>query len=129
MNEITNNTPWLVSVLHDEHGQLVLDKVSNTKEAITKFIDVIDDYRMLDSVIECLENEYEFRHTIAYNRRSIIDAIMTVFEGNGASMAYISGDNFRLKISDEEPIGENRDICMYGWCYGNIFFAAKPLFD
>lgn len=126
MNEITNNTPWLVSVLHDEHGQIVLDKVNNTREAISKFIEVIDDYKSLDVIADCLWERYErlFNRTV----KGTTNEIMSMID-NDYSMTYINDDNFRLKISDEEPIGEDRDICMYGWCYGNIFFAAKPLFD
>lgn len=127
MNEITNNTPWLVSVLHDEHGQIVLDRVSNTEEAIRKFIDVVDDYNNLDTVAECLESECDY--PFGYKVKPVVEFIMSLIDNDDYAMINISGDNFRLKISDEEPIGEDRDICMYGWCYGNIFFAAKPLFD
>lgn len=126
MSKITDDTSWLVSVLHDEHGQIVLDKVNNTREAISKFIEVIDDYRSLDIITDCLWEKYErlFNRTVKGTTNEIMSMI-----GNDYSMTYISDDNFRLKVSDEEPIGENRDICMYGWCYGNIFFAARPLFD
>ena len=126
MNKITDDTSWIVSVLHDEHGQIVLDKVNSTREAISKFIEVIDDYKSLDVIADCLWERYErlFNRTV----KGTINEIMSMID-NDYSMTYISDDNFRLKVSDEEPIGENRDICMYGWCYGNIFFAAKPLFD
>lgn len=126
MNEITNDTSWLVSVLHDEHGQIVLDKVNSTREAVYKFIEVIDDYKSLDVITDCLWEKYErlFNRTV----KGTTNEIMSMID-NDYSMTYISDDNFRLKVSDEEPIGENRDICMYGWCYGNIFFAARPLFD
>lgn len=126
MNKITDDTSWIVSVLHDEHGQIVLDKVNSTREAISKFIEVIDDYKSLDVIADCLWERYErlFNRTV----KGTVNEIMSMID-NDYSMTYISGDNFRLKISDEEPIGEDRDICMYGWCYGNIFFAAKPLFD
>lgn len=127
MNEITNDTSWLVSVLHDEHGQIVLDKVNSTREAIFKFIEVLDIYNNIDIVAEHLETEYEC--DFEYSVDDVTTAIMNIIEDNDYSMTYISDDNFRLEISDEEPIGENRDICMYGWCYGNIFFAARPLFD
>lgn len=126
MNEITNDTSWLVSVLHDEQGQIVLDKVNSTREAISKFIEVIDDYRRLDVIADCLWEKYE--RPFNRNVKGTVNEIMSMI-GNDYSMTYISDDNFRLKISDEEPIGEDRDICIYGWCYGNIFFAAKPLFD
>lgn len=126
MNKITDDTSWIVSVLHDEHGQIVLDKVNSTREAISKFIEVIDDYKSLDVIADCLWERYErlFNRTV----KGTINEIMSMID-NDYSMTYISDDNFRLKVSDEEPIGENRDICMYGWCYGNIFFAARPLFD
>ena len=126
MNKITDDTSWIVSVLHDEHGQIVLDKVNSTREAISKFIEVIDDYKSLDVIADCLWERYErlFNRTV----KDTINEIMSMID-NDYSMTYISDDNFRLKVSDEEPIGENRDICMYGWCYGNIFFAARPLFD
>ena len=126
MNKITDDTSWIVSVLHDEHGQIVLDKVNSTREAISKFIEVIDDYKSLDVIADCLCERYErlFNHTV----KGTVNEIMSMID-NDYSMTYISDDNFRLKVSDEEPIGENRDICMYGWCYGNIFFAARPLFD
>ena len=126
MNKITDDTSWIVSVLHDEHGQIVLDKVNSTREAISKFIEVIDDYKSLDVIADCLWERYErlFNHTV----KGTVNEIMSMID-NDYSMTYISDDNFRLKVSDEEPIGENRDICMYGWCYGNIFFAARPLFD
>lgn len=126
MNKITDDTSWIVSVLHDEHGQIVLDKVNSTREAISKFIEVIDDYKSLDVIADCLWERYErlFNRTV----KGTINEIMYMID-NDYSMTYISDDNFRLKVSDEEPIGENRDICMYGWCYGNIFFAARPLFD
>lgn len=126
MNKITDDTSWIVSVLHDEHGQIVLDKVNSTREAISKFIEVIDDYKSLDVIADCLWERYErlFNRTV----KGTINEIMSMID-NDYSMTYISDDNFRLKVSDEEPIGENRDICMYGWCYENIFFAARPLFD
>lgn len=126
MNKITDDTSWIVSVLHDEHGQIVLDKVNSTREAISKFIEVIDDYKSLDVIADCLWERYErlFNRTV----KGTVNEIMSMID-NDYSMTYISDDNFRLKVSDEEPIGENRDICMYGWCYGNIFFAARPLFD
>ena len=126
MNKITDDTSWIVSVLHDEHGQIVLDKVNSTREAISKFIEVIDDYKSLDVIADCLWERYErlFNRTV----KGTVNEIMSMIY-NDYSMTYISDDNFRLKVSDEEPIGENRDICMYGWCYGNIFFAARPLFD
>lgn len=127
MNEITNNTPWLVSVLHDEYGQIVLDKVNTTREAILKFIEVLDIYNNIDIVGDHLEEEYDCN--IEYSVDDVTTAIMSLIDDNGYAMTSINDDNFRLKISDEEPIGENEDICMYGWCYGNIFFAAKPLFD
>ena len=127
MNEITNDTSWLVSVLHDEYGQILLDKVNSTREAILKFVEVLDIYNRIDIVAECLESEYECN--IEYSVDDVTTAIMNIIEDSGYAMTIISDDNFRLKVSDEEPIGENDDICMYGWCYGNIFFAAKPLFD
>lgn len=126
MNKITDDTSWIVSVLHDEHGQIVLDKVNSTREAISKFIEVIDDYKSLDVIADCLWERYErlFNRTV----KGTVNEIMSMID-NDYSMTYISDDNFRLKVSDEEPIGEDRNICMYGWCYGNIFFAARPLFD
>lgn len=112
MNKITDDTSWIVSVLHDEHGQIVLDKVNSTREAISKFIEVIDDYKSLDVIADCLWERYErlFNRTV----KGTINEIMSMID-NDYSMTYISDDNFRLKVSDEEPIGENRDICMYGW--------------
>lgn len=87
---------------------------------------MVDDYNNLDTVAECLESECGY--PFGYKVKHVVEFIMSMID-NDYSMTYINDDNFRLKISDEEPIGENRDICMYGWCYGNIFFAARPLFD